>query len=483
MSPQNEKEVKKVLMIARAFPPFLPVGHSIRVIKFIKYLPALGWNPVVLTVDDKKEYETLPKVGSKTLLSEIQPNLKIHRINPGEPSLEYLQKELEFSRKNRLTKLMVALIGGARRWAFRNLFLPDRYLTWLPFAVRRGRQMIKSEGIDAIFTTCPPHSAILIGACLKLLTGKPLVLDFRDDWIDTPWFQSKPKLIQMVERQLENWAIKTADKVILVTKWSQKAFQERYPRQPGEKFIHIPNGCDLDEFTFLNSSLPSAKNSKFTILHAGSLNVSTSWGRSPTGLFQALHNLLQQKPDLAEKLTLVFAGDLPEEHRQLAEELGLSSVIQGLGHVPHTEVLRLIQSADLLLAMNYEGWSTLIPGKIYEYWAVGGAPILLLSCPGAAADFIEEHQLGFTVDPYAVNEIEAVILKVYTQSQTDSPLRITNAGVETYDRQSLTRQLSQVLAQVSRVEHEQTNQPGSGPETRSDMGDTNSNNSKSLRRD
>lgn len=91
---------------------------------------------------------------------------------------------------------------------------------------------------------------------------------------------------------------------------------------------------------------------------------------------------------------------------RLAEEMGLSGVIKGLGHLPHDQVLRLIKSADLLLAINYEGWSTLIPGKIYEYWAAGGPPVLLLSCPGAAQSLLERHQLGIAVTPHDVEAIQ-----------------------------------------------------------------------------
>lgn len=435
-------------MISRVFPPFSPVGHSIRVVKFIKYLPALGWLPVVLTIDDQKEYETMRKVGSETLLSEIEPQVKIYRTTAGEPSLEFLKKEMEFGQRNWLTRLIVRVLGGARRWAFRNIFLPDKYVAWLPFALRRGRKIVRSEGIDVIFATCPPHSATLVGALLKLLTGKPLILDFRDDWIDTPWHHSKLTIIRMINRTLESWVVKTADKVILVTEWSKKAFLERYPTQPSDKFIFVSNGCDLGDFAVLNSMTEAPRNSKFTIVHAGSLNVSKFWGRSPGGLFQAIHQILLQQPELAEKLTLALAGDLPEEHRRLVEEMGLSGVIKGLGHVPHDEVLRVIKSADLLLAINYEGWSTLIPAKIYEYWAVGGPPILLLSCPGAAANFVEQHSLGLTVEPSDVAAIQQAILTVYCQSKTTAPLRVGTAGIEAYDRQALTQKLAQVLSMV-----------------------------------
>ncbi len=83
---------------------------------------------------------------------------------------------------------------------------------------------------------------------LKLLTRKPLVLDYRDDWIDTPWFMAKPAISRKIEKILENRVVSLADKVILVTEWSMKAFQKRYPKQPKEKFNLIPNGCDLADF-------------------------------------------------------------------------------------------------------------------------------------------------------------------------------------------------------------------------------------------
>lgn len=447
MKPDKSK-MKKVLMIARAFPPFFPVGFSIRVVKFIKYLPALGWLPVVLTIDDQKEYETARKVGSETLLSEIQPQVKIYRTTAGEPTLQYLEKEREFSRRNWLTRMIVKVLGGARRWAFRNIFLPDRHVAWLPFALRRGRQIVKNEGIDVIFATCPPYSAILVSAVLKLLTGKPLILDFRDDWIETPWYHSKPTIIRMINRRMESWVVKTADKVILVTEWSKKAFLGRYPKEPSDKFVFIPNGCDLEEFAGLNSMPAAPRNTKFTIVHAGSLNESKNWGRSAAGLFQAVHDIFQQQPELAEKLTLVFAGDLPEGHRRLAEEMGLSGVIKGVGHLPRDEVLRLIKSADLLLAINYEGWSTIIPAKIYEYWAIGGPPILLISCPGAASDLIKKYGVGMAVDAYDVKGIEGVIFDTFQKYESGNPLRISRVGIESFDRKTLAAKLDTVLREV-----------------------------------
>jgi glycosyltransferase involved in cell wall biosynthesis len=441
--------VKKVLVIARIFPPFHPVGFSIRVVKFIKYLPVLGWSPSVLTVDDRHEYEFDRRQGSATMLSEVPGEVLIHRTAAGEPSLEFLKKGRAFGEQNWLTRLIIEVLGKIRRRVFHSIFAPDHCVAWLPFALSRGCDVVRSEKIDVILTTCPPYSATVIGACLKVLTRKPLILDFRDDWIGTTEYYAKSPIRRMIERRMERWTVKVADKVVLVTEASKDGFLVRYPKETGNKFVVIPNGCDLEDFAELKSIMVSCNHSKFTIVHAGSLIDSGPWTRSAGALFRAVRGLLQQEPELAERLSLVFAGDFPERHRLLADEMGLSGVIEEVGHLPHEEVLRVMKSADLLVAIATEGRPTAIPGKIYEYWAVGGPPILLLSGAGAAASLVEQHGLGITVDHDDVAGIQEAILTVYRKSKSPTPLRVNSAGIEAHDRKALTRQLAHLLSTVS----------------------------------
>jgi len=284
---------------------------------------------------------------------------------------------------------------------------------------------------------------------LKMLTGKPLVLDFRDDWIDTPWYRSRPGIIRAIERRMEKWVVKTADKVILVTEWSRELFQKRYPEEPEDKFIFIPNGCDLAEFADVNHMVDEEQGPKFTILHAGLLNDSSSWARSPAAFFQAVCRLRERHPELAGVLTLAFTGSLPDGHRKLAEQMGLSDVIEELGHLPRDEFLRRLKSADVLLAINYEGFSTLIPGKIYDYWAAGGPPILLLSCRGAAQELVERHGLGMVVSHEDAPAIEIALEEIYHKRTIGRPMRLRTDGIEEYDRKRLAKRLADVLSSVS----------------------------------
>ena len=441
--------MKKVLVIARVFPPFHPVGFSIRIVKFIKYLPATGWWPSVLTIEDRNEYEFDRRQGSATMLSEIPPEVSIHRTAAGELSLEVLKKVRTFGEQNWLTSLLIGVLGKVRRRIFHRILAPDHSVAWLPFAINRGCSVVRSERIDVILATCPPYSATLVGAWVKVLTGKPLILDVRDDWIGTTEYFAKGPIRRMIESRMERWTVRVADKVVLTTEASKDGFLERYPEQPGHKFVVIPNGCDLEEFAVLKSLMVPRDHRKFTIVHAGSLVDSGPWTRSAAALFRAVRGILEQEPAMAHKLRLVFAGDFSAAHRLLADELGLSGVIEEKGYLSHEEVLRVMKSAHLLVAIATEGRPTAIPGKIYEYWAVGGAPILLFSGAGAASQLLEHYELGITVEPGNVPGIQEAILGVYRRSQSSTPLRVKSAGIEAHDRKALTGQLALLLSTVS----------------------------------
>jgi glycosyltransferase involved in cell wall biosynthesis len=440
--------MRKILMLAYIFPPFWSVGGSIRIVKFIKYLPALHWAPVVLTIDDSKEYAALRKQGSETLLKDTPVQMKIYRTISGEPSLMFLEKERKFGERNWLAALIVKIFGGARRWVFRVFFLPDRYLAWLPFALIHGRQIIRNEEIDIIYATCPPHSVALIGSLLKLITGKPLILDFKDDWIGTPWYRLKPRIIQWLELWMEKWVVKKCDKLILVTDWSINTFRSRYPKEAEGKFVFISNGCDLDDFKTLKQDIKERSDARFNIVHTGMMSDTPGSSRNPVPFFQALLRIRQSHPKIAKNLKLLLIGQMSKSFSDVVKAKGLSDIIKELGNLPHDECIRLMTTADMLLAINSDDLPSAIPGKIYEYWAIGGPPILLLSNPGAAQSLVEKNKLGIVVQPYDIEGIQHAILNVYHRREMGDPIQVNTAGIEEYDRKVLTIKLVQTLSVV-----------------------------------
>jgi len=71
--------MKNVLIVAYYFPPSGGPGVQ-RVLKMVKYLPAFGWNPIVLTVQNG----TFP-ARDESLLQTLPPELVVHRTHIYEP--------------------------------------------------------------------------------------------------------------------------------------------------------------------------------------------------------------------------------------------------------------------------------------------------------------------------------------------------------------------------------------------------------------
>jgi spore coat polysaccharide biosynthesis predicted glycosyltransferase SpsG len=77
---------KKVLIIAYHFPP-LGGGGVYRTLKFAKYLPLFGWEPIILSVSNPDS-----PVWDYSLLKEIPSDIKVFRV----PAFEFSRWEKRF---------------------------------------------------------------------------------------------------------------------------------------------------------------------------------------------------------------------------------------------------------------------------------------------------------------------------------------------------------------------------------------------------
>src|SRR5574341_72662 len=154
---------KKVLIIAYYFPPLGGAGVQ-RALKFAKYLPEFGWEPVVLTVK-KISYPAW----DETFLQEIPPGAKIWRSGSLDPQrLVYL-----FSRLSNLkpAKQKSGPTGqtSERLRFLKWFFIPDSKIGWSPFALGKGLRLVRKEKIDLIFSTSPPTTSHMVGYWLSKL--------------------------------------------------------------------------------------------------------------------------------------------------------------------------------------------------------------------------------------------------------------------------------------------------------------------------
>lgn len=432
------EKIANLLIIAYNFPPFGNIGWCIRITKFVKYLPLFAWEPIVLTI---KKGNYLVGSNTRSLLSELPTSIKIYRTKAPEPP-NFVFETIKNAPPNTigmfLKKTLRATLGILERF----ILIPDRQILWLPNAFLNGIRIIRKEKIDTIIVTCPPHSAALIGALLSLFTKKPLIFDFRDEWITPIFLRNKPIIIKILECRLEKMMINRASKIIFPTEWMLKDFQKKYPSQV-DKFICIYNGFDSEDMKGFNNSHDSSFNrniDNFKILYGGALYEN----RTITGLVNALRDIRYHFPKVANRIKVFFFGDICEKHRHELSSPELQDTVI-LGNIQsHPNFLRLSFSASVHLVIIDNNYPAALTGKIFESWALG-KPVLLLAHNGVARDFVLANNLGLVAAPDDPEQIEKCILQLFDEFRDARLLRPCQQGLEKYDRKYLTSKLAVVL--------------------------------------
>ena len=186
--------MNKVLMVAYQFPPVGGSGVQ-RSAKFAKYLPLFGWEPVVLTRDDKKM-----ALRDESLLKELPPDIEIIR-----------------TRAYDLT-VWPWILSKAGKFIARKILIPDGEVLWMKNAVGACLERIKKGYIKAVYTTSYPYSDHLMG--IEIKKHYPVLFwlaDFWDEWTNNPYLIDRPHRISRMkkEKELEKEVLEKAD--ILVT--------------------------------------------------------------------------------------------------------------------------------------------------------------------------------------------------------------------------------------------------------------------------
>lgn len=439
-------DAKKVLIVAYYFPP-IGGGGVQRALKMAKYLGEFGWQPYVLTVEPEYHVSLDP-----TLLEQLPEGVVIERVK--EPSLgrKALRPAASASQELRSGEASSpAQAGGGllSRWkkrllpmlkfVKRTMLIPDEQIVWLPGAAKAGLRMMRQHGIDAVVTTSGPVTNHLVGLVLKRKLGKPWIADFRDPWTQN-MHSSTIAWRQWLEERLERMVHREADCLLTVT----GSFADNFRRKFGD-VLHrvevIHNGFDLEDYRDLPTHRDDRESNECVFVYTGIFYRE----RNPRTLLRALKKLIDEGRVEADKVKLRFAGvfDYPgySENIDCVRELQLEGQVEILGHLPHREALTVMKQADVLLLIGDTGPGSgdYIPGKLFEYIAVG-RPILALSMPGESTSIIERYRLGACADPHDQQAIETALLALYERwlhARRDEEAQHTPPSVEGVSAESL----------------------------------------------
>jgi len=427
--------MKKALIITYYWPPS-GGGGVMRWLKFARYLPEYGWQPVVFTPENPD-----PSSTDQSLVGEIPQEAIVLKLPIWEPYDIYRKitgkaKETKFkagyiseaSSKGWKDKLSVFIRG--------NLMIPDPRKFWIKPAVRYLTHYLKDNPVDIIITTGPPHSMHLIGLRLREKFSIPWMADFRDPWTNIDFYH-RLRLTGWADRKhhaLEKQVLEKAD-IVTTVSWNWAAdFRQIMARD----IEVVTNGFDPDDFHFDHIS----RDTCFSIIHIGSFNKD----RNPETLWQVLAQKAGTDPKFRKNLKIRFVGQTDGSIIQSLENKGLGENIEDLGYVDHrTSLAMLRQSQVLLLPLNdAPNVAGIIPGKLFEYLAAERPVIVIGPDDGDTAKIISATGAG-KVAGFTEKEETGRIIDDYYRDFLSGELSVNNTEIVKYSRKELAGQLVRLI--------------------------------------
>jgi glycosyltransferase involved in cell wall biosynthesis len=418
----------KVLIITYYWPPGSGAGVQ-RWLKFAKYLPGFGWEPVILTVDP--QYASYPAI-DKSLEDEISPDLRVFRTRATDYFRFISRNKSKIPSAGFASNNDNGLKGKVLRFIRGNFFIPDPRKGWNRYAFRKACEIIESEGIRNIITTSPPHSTHLIG--LKLKKRYPdirWIADLRDPWTDIYYYdQFYPTFIsKMIDSRYEKQVLKSADRIITVGKSLKDIFAARVP-EVKDKTEVITNGFDEDDFAGLKASTPE----RFTISYIGTLSDSYPID----GFLEGISQLKTSGFDFLLK----FVGSVsPQQKELILSKIGGSSA-EFIPYVDHGAAIKYMLDASVLLLIipDHKSNKSIITGKIFEYIATGKPIICLGPIDGDAAEILNNIK-NSRVYNYNDSKQISLFLKTAINAPADKENLISNK----FSRKNITSKLIKIM--------------------------------------
>lgn len=325
--------MKRVLVIAYHYPPLAGAG-VLKTLRTTRYFSKFGWQPLVLTVKNPEPYHRAP--------NPIPEGTRVYRSwrIPG---------------GNLLARLLRRL-GLDERW----ILLPDQHILWAPGAFFTGLYLIIRFKIDLIYVTGPPYSALMVGAALQKISGRPLVTEIRDPWSFNRGRQGYPTRVhRKIDRFYERWVLRSSSLVACIYHITADGYRELYPWCK-EKLIVFYDTVDLQDLPANYQSYPI-----FTLTYIGTFYPPFATLRAT---LQAIKMLLDEGTIRAEKFCLNYVGPLDKTFTTMTQSHGVAQVVRWAGYKTLKEAqLEVFKSQTLLLLLEFPTINT----KLFDYLASG----------------------------------------------------------------------------------------------------------------
>jgi glycosyltransferase involved in cell wall biosynthesis len=273
---------------------------------------------------------------------------------------------------------------------------PVGYALEYASALRRIRKLAKRLAAERPFDlvhACSPPDFLLLAALPLRRQGARFVFDHHDltPELFASRFGREGGILHGLTLGAEQIAFRLADVVLSVNDSYREVALTRGRRRPEDVAI-VRTGPDLDRFTPTASDAALRRGRRFLLSYVGVMG-------PQDGVDQALRALavLRERRD-DWHATFMGSGDVLEDMRRLAVELGLADHVEFTGWVEHDTIRRVLSTSDVCLAPDPKSPLNDISSmvKISEYMA--------MSRPIVSFDLMESRRAAGEAAVYAQAE-------------------------------------------------------------------------------
>ncbi|MCX6322760.1 MAG: glycosyltransferase [Sphingobacteriales bacterium] len=449
-----------ILFIAFEFPP-LSSGGVQRSLKFVKYLPDFGINPIVVTVRESDYPAVLKQYKLDNNLIEDLPSGTIIERLPC-----------------RAIPADANVWSGWLRIYFSVTEIFDK--TWRQPLEQALPKLIKKYNPQAIYLTIPPFAMVPLWDRLLTKIDIPLIIDFRDAWSQWALAPNGTYWHYRLKLRMEESIIRKASAVICTTKETEADFKRLHSEAGKGKWAVIPNGYDgdfelPDTIVMDNASViricyvgnfyysPEARNDIFRPWYKRKFNRILQYVprkedwlyRSPYFFFQSINKLFELYPQYQNKVQIHFAGHHQGWLQEQIDSLGLTGFCHLHGYLSHAEAINFQKEADVLLltsAKVLNGRDYSIAGKTFEYFTMS-KPILGFVCEGAQQSILEESGMALICNP---DEPQQAAQQMHELFSGVTALKPNKNAIHKYQRKQLTEQLNVIIRKAIKLKSDRS---------------------------
>lgn len=376
-------KLKKILIISPHYPPSnLAAVHRSRL--FAQHLPSFGWEPIILTVDEKYYEEKL--------------DWNLYKLIPAN---QHIEKVKAFP----VTK--PRLIGDIGLRAFFQLR-------------KKALQIIKTEGIDFVYIPVPSFYVSLLGRYLYKKTGVKFGIDYIDPWVHQ--FPGSEKLFSRhwwstkLAKGLEKRAIKNVSLITGVAEGYYKGVQDRNPQLNDScVFGAMPYGGEASDHEVLKTLnlkpyLFQKEQGKIKLIYAGAM---LPKAYKP---LEIIFEILNKNVRKFDNIQFHFVGTGSTANDQLgfnikpiAEKYGLwnSLIFEYPARIPYLDVLIHLDTSDgVFILGSTEPHYT--PSKVYQAVLASKPIFAVLHTDSTAVKVIKESNAGLVLTFNGEREMDVI---------------------------------------------------------------------------